>query len=212
VGQGAGAEEDASEEDGMIIFTILCAFVLACSFHWANTDYAWMRKEYITGDGRCEYLTRWHFARGRNWSMYLHRFTGDDWSLDLHDHPKHFISIGVLGRYVEETEISLANARVVKQYDVYTAPWCRRFPPQHAHRLMLFPLGKSSKKRPCWTIVIVGQLVRDWGWWVPQHLWPRFSNAVGPSRRGANGQTLAWVNWERYVYNKGVADARKSCP
>jgi hypothetical protein len=46
--------------------------------------------EEINGSNRCPtYLYRWTLLKlwaGRG--VYLHHFIGDDWSLDLHDHPK----------------------------------------------------------------------------------------------------------------------------
>jgi hypothetical protein len=60
--------------------------------------------EQINGHERCEtYLWRWTVAKWRGRGIYLHHFVGDDWSRDLHDHPKRFISIGLWGWYIEET-------------------------------------------------------------------------------------------------------------
>lgn len=45
------------------------------------------RPEEIDGAGRCPtYLYRWHLAHVGPVKIYLHRFVGEDWSLDLHDH------------------------------------------------------------------------------------------------------------------------------
>jgi hypothetical protein len=49
--------------------------------------------EEINGHRCPTYLYRWMLIKRQNWSIYLHHFVGDDWSLDLHDHPKRFISI-----------------------------------------------------------------------------------------------------------------------
>lgn len=69
---------------------------------WIDRIFA---REEMDGDGRCAtYLVRWTLLKwwgGRG--IYLHHFVGDDWSRDLHDHPKRFISIGLWGSYVEET-------------------------------------------------------------------------------------------------------------
>ena len=68
------------------------------------------KREEINGNGRCStYLYRWLFqprrprALWRGFGIYLHKFVGDDWSRDLHDHPKRFVSIGLNGAYREET-------------------------------------------------------------------------------------------------------------
>jgi hypothetical protein len=62
------------------------------------------RLEEINGGERCPtYLYRWTLLKAGSYGMYLHKFVGDDWSRDLHDHPKRFISVGLKGAYVEET-------------------------------------------------------------------------------------------------------------
>ena len=112
--------------------------------------------EEINGHGVCPtYLYRWTLFQPKwKWlkgvGVYLHHFVGDDWSRDMHDHPKRFISIGLWGSYTEETP---AGERT------YRAPWLRTFPAHHVHRLRLAP-GAT-----CWTLVIVLRAVRAWGFW-----------------------------------------------
>jgi hypothetical protein len=109
------------------------------------------KMEQINGGERCPtYLYRWTVLATRRFSVYLHHFVGDDWSRDMHDHPKRFVSIGLWGRYVEETP---AGERV------YRAPWIRTFPAHHIHRLRMINRGG------CWTLVIVLKRVREWGFW-----------------------------------------------
>lgn len=119
-------------------------------------------------DGHCRvarYLDRWVLARLGESSWYLHRFTGSDWSTDLHDHPKSFLSIGLVGRMREHQP----DDRVIE----LRAPWIRRFPATHLHRLELAPGSR------CWTICRVGQLERDWG----------FETRAG------------YIGWEEYVFS-----------
>lgn len=107
--------------------------------------------EEINGHNVCPtYLYRWTLARLPWFSVYLHHFVGDDWSRDMHDHPKRFISIGLWGRYVEETPRGETR---------YYAPWLRTFPAEHIHRIRL-PEGAT-----CWTLVIVLKATRPWGFW-----------------------------------------------
>lgn len=110
------------------------------------------RLEEINGANRCPtYLYRWTLLKlwhGR--CVYLHHFIGDDWSLDLHDHPKRFISVGLRGKYLETTPNGVR---------VYRAPWVRTFPANHIHRLSMINGGD------CWTLVIVLKAVREWGFW-----------------------------------------------
>ena len=107
--------------------------------------------EQINGANRCEtYLFRWHLLSLPWCKVYLHRFVADDWSRDMHDHPKRFISIGLWGRYTEWTP---AGSRR------YSAPWVRTFPAEHIHRLTI------DEGRECWTLVIVLAAMRPWGFW-----------------------------------------------
>lgn len=107
--------------------------------------------EEINGRERCPtYLYRWTIVhRKGKFSLYLHHFIGDDWSRDLHDHPKRFISIGLWGWYLEETPAGTKR---------YRAPWIRSFPATHIHRL-------SVPSKNCWTLVAVLKPVRAWGFW-----------------------------------------------
>lgn len=107
--------------------------------------------EEINGGHRCPtYMFRWTVARIGGSKAYLHKFVGDDWSLDLHDHPKRFVSIGIWGSYLET-----AHGRPERRW---CAPWFRSFPAEHRHRITT-PWGN------CWTLVIVGAPERDWGFW-----------------------------------------------
>lgn len=114
--------------------------------------------EEINGRERCPtYLFRWTLLKRKNWSVYLHHFVGDDWSLDLHDHPKRFISVGLWGWYYEFTPCpdSLAGCEHGKRFN---APWIRSFPAEHIHRL-------EVPSKNCWTLVIVLKATRSWGFW-----------------------------------------------
>lgn len=143
--------------------------------------------EEINGGERCPtYLYRWTlFQRRGKFSVYLHHFVGDDWSRDLHDHPKRFISIGLWGWYIEETPFfnTPSGIYTLTKTKKYHAPWIRTFPATHIHRL-------TVPSKNCWTLVIVLKPVREWGFW---HL-GRF------------------IPWRRYVQNEGgIADEMKSC-
>lgn len=107
--------------------------------------------EEINGGHRCPtYLYRWTLLSWKgHFSAYLHNFVGDDWSRDLHDHPKRFISVGLRGSYIEQTPGG---------YRRYSAPWIRSFPPTHIHRI-------TVPSKSCWTLVVVLKPVREWGFW-----------------------------------------------
>lgn len=155
------------------------------------------RLEEINGHGRCPtYLYRWTLFQPkrparlwRGFGIYLHHFVGDDWSRDLHDHPKRFISIGLKGAYVEETPRMDQYGRAYRAFTVdrtYRAPWIRTFPATHIHRLRLI------NRRPCWTLVVVLRSVREWGFW-------------------HNGEWLHWKEYVRGAYS-AIADRMKTCP
>jgi hypothetical protein len=113
---------------------------------------AWMNKifklEEINGGEVCPtYLYRWTLFRLGPYALYLHHFVGSDWSNDLHDHPKRFISVGLRGSYIEHTPTDTRYWR---------APWFRTFPATHIHRL---------ETKDCWTLVLTLRNVRSWGFW-----------------------------------------------
>lgn len=159
------------------------------------------RYEAINGGERCPtYLHRWTLFQPRRprwlWGgvgIYLHNFVGDDWSRDLHDHPKRFISIGLKGRYVEQTPapflapMSMNYVGQAPCFEVcYEAPWVRTFPAEHIHRIRLVD------GVPCWTLVVVLRGVREWGFW----------------------HEGRWIHWKEYVRGASswIADRMKACP
>jgi len=145
----------------------------------------WFEHEIMNGDGRCPvYLHRWTLLTFGPYSVYLHHFVGDDWSFDLHDHPKRFISIGLWGSYVEETPTR--DRPGFLDHTIYRAPWVRTFPATHIHRIRL--TGPFNDRRPCWTLVIVLRAVRAWGFW-------------------HDGE---WIPWREYV-DSDTATEMKSC-
>lgn len=147
--------------------------------------------EEINGHGACPtYLFRWTLFRFNDRAVYLHRFVGNDWSRDFHDHPKKFTSIGLSGHYYESTpyyDYSCGTyGRESARFDkvkLFAAPWIRSFPAEHKHRLEIDP-GQE-----CWTLCITGGKVRDWGFW--------------PSGK--------WVPWLTYVNDAGLVASGKAC-
>ena len=140
------------------------------------------RREEINGGERCPtYMYRWTILSTRWFKVYVHRFVADDWSRDLHDHPKRFISIGLAGRYVEHGPAGRRRE--------YVAPWLRSFPASHIHRITL-PAGE------CWTLVIVGPSLREWGFWHLEETSLRWR----------------WIHWRTYVAaDSKLADRMKAC-
>jgi hypothetical protein len=134
--------------------------------------------EEINGNHRCPtYLYRWRvwggstrYGHKTGRAIYVHHFVGNDWSRDMHDHPKRFISIGLAGSYIEETPDGTHRFR---------APWIRTFPATHIHRI-LTPM--INGRRSCWTLLIVLKVKREWGFW-HDGTWIAWDRYVG----GENG-------------------------
>lgn len=127
------------------------------------------RLETVSGDGLCPvYLYRWTLLRLFGCGLYVHKFVGDDWSLDMHDHPKRFISIGLKGWYCEETPESLR---------IYRAPWIRTFPASHIHRIT-----GPTPTQPCWTLVIVLRATQPWGFWTDRYTWIPWRKYISSDR------------------------------
>lgn len=108
------------------------------------------------------YLIRWRLAQFRGRRVYLHHILATDWAREPHDHPKDFISIGLMGRYVEE--IYRVDERFRRERKLvlwgrkrYTAPWIRRFRGELIHRLCVHH-GETA-----WTICLTSRPRREWG-------------------------------------------------
>lgn len=149
--------------------------------------------EEINGGHRCPtYLYRWSLARTSWFKIYLHHFVADDWSLDLHDHPKRFISIGLKGSYIELTPFKPEDSEWAKLGPVRTtfrAPWIRSFPAEYIHRLVV-------PSKSCWTLVIVLRGTREWGFWHLGRFIPWLSYVRGADSHIADKMT-ACGDWDR---------------
>lgn len=116
--------------------------------------------DFVIGPKNDPYLLRWYvIPRNRLCNIYLHKFlrSGDDRA--LHDHPWWFVSILLKGTYREVT--------VENKLCKVTTEWRKRFSiafhsAEYRHRVEL------QNNAPCWTLVITGRRVRDWGFWCPQ--------------------------------------------
>jgi hypothetical protein len=121
------------------------------------------------------YMKRWRIIASDEegvdpFRVYLHKFEGHDWTEDMHDHPKRFISIGLKGWYIEQTpgpeslvddadkleRAPLWPSWGVPNERVYRAPWIRSFPAYYIHRIL-------TPKPPCWTLCITGKYTQKWG-------------------------------------------------
>lgn len=123
------------------------------------------------------YLLRWYIIPRNPWlNIYLHQFLYDDEDRALHDHPWWFVSIMLKGKYYEVTHTNFIER---------SAPSLVFRRALHAHRVMLEKTWDDHIAIPCWTLVITGRVVRDWGFHCPQ----------------------GWRHWKEFTaYNDGQGD------
>ena len=100
-------------------------------------------KECIQHDGT-PVMYRWILARrGHGAGIYIHHFVMSD-GREMHDHPKPFTTIGLKGGY-REASAEPGDLKHIRHTE-YRAPWIRRFPPHHIHRVIL------EADKTCWTL------------------------------------------------------------
>ncbi len=108
-----------------------------------------LEKIYSKENSNTVILLRWHIFKCSLFKIYLHKFIRSDDRI-FHDHPKHFISIGIWGGYDEQTP---------EGWNRFRSPWIRHFPPEYKHRVVL------NYDKPCWTVVIVGKHKKQWSFY-----------------------------------------------
>lgn len=129
------------------------------------------------GPAECPLMYRRTLLSGRVGKLLLHRFVPNARDRDCHDHPRSFVTFVLRGGY---TDVSVcpkcvrsrahvdhpcwwcdSTGRVV---DEVRAPTIRYRRADHAHNTIVGPRG-------CTTIVVMGPVVRAWGfvrkgrWW-----------------------------------------------
>lgn len=124
------------------------------------------------------YMLRWYLIpRNPLLNLYLHKFVGDDEDRALHDHPWWFLSLMIRGKYIEFTESGVWER---------SSPSLAVRKASHMHRIALFR-DESGNPVPCWTIVMTGPRIREWGF---------------QCQKG-------WVHWKTFLY--GSADSNPGC-
>lgn len=123
------------------------------------------------------YMLRWFLIPRNRWlNVYLHKFLRDDDDRALHDHPWWFVSIVLRGSYIEYTPRGWAMRH---------AGGIAYRPAEHRHRVELLR-DRINQPVPCWTLVITGPKVREWGFWCPRGFVP-WRQFVAPSDSGQIG-------------------------
>lgn len=125
---------------------------------YSNLHRAQAPHGFTIGGEESPYLRRWFVTpRGDGPAVYLHQFLRDDDDRALHDHPWPSLGVILAGGYMEH----VPGGEVVRQVgDVVLRQ------PTDRHRVELFR-NADGTPREAWTLFLVGQRVRDWGFWCP---------------------------------------------
>lgn len=143
------------------------------------------RREAITGTGGEPYMVRWTLFRCRWFGVKVHHFLRSDADPELHDHPCWFVSLILVGGYLEQFRVRRWRRSPVDglvYFDETVTHWqapgrLLYRPADHAHRIVI-PPGRSA-----WTLVVVGPKSREWGFWEP----------------------LGWVEWREFFRARGYS-------
>jgi len=146
---------------------------------------AWFKKlisgkpHMIIGDEDDIYLKRWYLIpRNRRCNIYLHHFLRSDDDRAPHDHPWPFWSVILTKGYLEHV-----YAHHIKIYSKQRRKFSVAYrEPTHTHIVEL-------NRGPCWTIIITGANVRQWGFyclrgWIP---WYQFTEQTQGGNKRGNG-------------------------
>lgn len=112
------------------------------------------------------YLRRWFLTpRGWRWHLFLHHIHRADKGRALHDHPWPFLTIPLRGWYLQEAAVlnnrpGLPFRVVLFERTRWLIPAFRRA--EYTHRIAEVSRGG------CWTLVVVGQVRREWGFWTAE--------------------------------------------
>lgn len=119
-----------------------------------------IKPNFVIGTPDNPYMLRWYLIpRNPIFNVYLHKFLRHDDDRALHDHPWWFLSVVLKGTYREVLRDGIESS------------WRKRFSfalrkPTYQHRVVL--REDEGKPLPCWTLVLTGPRIREWGFWCPQ--------------------------------------------
>lgn len=136
----------------------------------------------VIGQPECPILHRWTIINAGSWKLLLHHFLPTSRDRDPHDHPRAFVTVVVRGDYVDvqprackrghvghyddATFCQTCGAPILDEVaDHVRAPAIRYRPATHTHKTY-------AGERGAWTIVVMGPLVRAWGFLRDGRFWP----------------------------------------
>lgn len=135
------------------------------------------KPHFIIGGIDNPYMLRWWvIPRNPMLNIFIHKFVRSDDDRALHDHPWPFMSFLLSGSYQEITDTSIILRQRFSS-GIHKA--------SHRHRVVLLE-GAQRRELPCWTLVITGPKIREWGFWCPRGFvhWKSFT---APADKGQIG-------------------------
>lgn len=150
------------------------------------------KPHFYIGGRENPYMLRWFLIPRNGWlNIYLHKFMRDDDDRAMHDHPWWFVSVMLRGCYREDRYVELRGNGFVSPYiDSSVRRWLsiaiRRATDRHRVTLRK---DTSGRPVPCWTLVVTGPRVREWGFWCPQ----------------------GFVHWKDFVASDDEGNTGKGC-
>lgn len=136
----------------------------------------------IIGGEANPYLRRWHLTpRGAGPAVYLHHFLRSDDDRALHDHPWPSVGLILSGAYIEHLGPDESVLRTPGDLVARS--------PEAAHRVELLRDEPDAPEKPVWTLFIVGDRLREWGFHCPQ----------------------GWVHWRDFTAGEHGETVGKGC-
>lgn len=128
----------------------------------------WFKPHFVIGSPADPYMLRWYVVpRNPFLNVYLHKFLRSDDDRAKHDHPWWFVSLLISGGYIEHLERDGVTQTI---YRGSPSIAFRRATDRHI--VELYEDFDGEGPFPCWTIVITGPRIREWGFWCPNGFVP----------------------------------------
>lgn len=114
------------------------------------------------GRPECPYIRRWSFGFGL-FTIRVHHWYSSDDDRAPHDHPWWFLTL-ILRGYYHDVHYTIEEGRNWKTtYEPMRSGTFHFRRAKHIHWVKVPPEG-------CWTILLTGRPLNEWGFWVPRKL------------------------------------------
>lgn len=119
----------------------------------------------VIGQEACPLMLRWTFLDWGFVKAMIHYFPAEISDRDPHDHPRSFVTFVLRGNYRDESWPREGRPGT-KRLERLKPGAVKYRPATHMHIV-------ETDARACWTLVVMGPIVRDWGfmrlstglWW-----------------------------------------------